>query len=76
MRRETATIAEIDTILVGNTPHHFVQVYYTSSDNKLSGWLRSTQPHYIGALVEVAFTEKQDRLGNSYEQPSIVGVIR
>lgn len=75
MRSETATIAELDLVKVGTTTHYFVQVYYTGSDGKLSGWLRSTQPHYVGALVEVAFTEKQDRLGNSYEQPSIIGVI-
>lgn len=74
MRSETATIAGIDTVFVGAVPHYFVQVYYTGSDGRLSGWLRSTQSYYVGALVEVAFIEKQDRLGNSYEQPFIRGV--
>jgi hypothetical protein len=71
MRTEIATIAENDLIIAGSLTHHFVRVYYTGSDGKLSGWLRSAQPYYVGALVEVAFTEKQDRLGNSYEQPFI-----
>jgi hypothetical protein len=73
MRTETATIAEIDLVKAGSTVHYFVRVYYTGSDNKLSGWLRTTQPYHIGALVEVAFIEKQDRLGNNYEQPHIKG---
>lgn len=74
MRSETATIAELDLVKAGTTIHYFVRVYYTSSDNKLSGWLRVTQPYHVGALVEVAFIEKQDRLGNNYEQPIIKGV--
>lgn len=74
MKRETATVAEIDLVKVGTAVHYFVRVYYTGSDGRLSGWLRSTQPYYIGALVEVAFTEKQDRLGNNYKQPLILGV--
>ena len=74
MRSETATVAEIDLVKAGTTVHYFVRVYYTGSDGKLSGWLRATQLYYVGALVEVAFTEKQDRLGNSYESPSIRGV--
>lgn len=74
MRSETATIAEIDLVKAGTTVHYFVRVYYTGSDSKLSGWLRTTQPYYVGALVEVAFIEKQDRLGNNYEQPIIKGV--
>lgn len=73
MRTETATIAETDVVKAGTAVHYFVRVYYTGSDNKLSGWLRTTQPYHIGALVEVAFIEKQDRLGNNYEQPHIKG---
>ena len=73
MRTETATIAEVDLVKAGSAVHHFARVYYTGSDGKLSGWLRTTQPYYVGALVEVAFIEKQDRLGNNYEQPTITG---
>lgn len=74
MRSETATIAELDLVKAGTSIHYFVRVYYTGSDGHLSGWLRATQPYHIGALVEVAFVEKQDRLGNNYEQPIIKGV--
>lgn len=74
MRSETATIAELDLVKAGTTVHYFVRVYYTGSDGRLSGWLRTTQPYYVGALVEVSFVEKQDRLGNNYEQPIIKGV--
>lgn len=66
-----ARVLELDLIPVGSKTHYFVRTVLINTNQPLD-WIRVPQPYPVNSLVEVIFTEKQDRLGNSYEHPSII----